>query len=176
MNLLTDEELAGVVGHELAHIYGKDILIGSIVATIAGAMMLMVDIFQWGLILGGNNNDEEGSSHPLGMVASIAIIILAPIAASLIQMAVSRSREYIADERGAKFCGNPRALASALNKIAYGVEMHHMDKASPQTAHMFIMNPLTASSISKLFSTHPPVEERMKRLEELSKRQFSGLS
>ena len=163
MNMLDDEELAGVIGHELAHIYGKDILIGTIVAMMAGTIMMIVDIFQWSMILGGGNNDEE-NSNPLGFIGSIAMIILAPIAATLIQMAVSRSREYIADERGAQFCGNPRALASALHKIAYGVQEHPMENAKPATAHMFIASPFSGGKALSLFSTHPPIDERIKRL------------
>lgn len=163
MNMLDDEELSGVIGHELAHIYGKDILIGTIVAMMAGTIMMIVDIFQWSMILGGGNNDEE-NSNPLGFIGSIAMIILAPIAATLIQMAVSRSREYIADERGAQFCGNPRALASALHKIAYGVQEHPMENAKPATAHMFIASPFSGGKALSLFSTHPPIDERIKRL------------
>ena len=163
MNMLDDEELSGVIGHELAHIYGKDILIGTIVAMMAGTIMMIVDIFQWSMILGGGNNDEE-NSNPLGFISSIAMIILAPIAATLIQMAVSRSREYIADERGAQFCGNPRALASALHKIAYGVQEHPMENAKPATAHMFIASPFSGGKALSLFSTHPPIDERIKRL------------
>lgn len=169
MNMLNDEELEGVIGHELAHIYGKDILIGTIVAMMAGVIMTAVDIFQWGLILGGGNNSDEDNNNPLGILGTIAVIILAPLAAMLIQMAVSRSREYIADQRGAEFCGNPNALASALHKISYGVEMNHMPEAKPATAHMFIMNPLSGRSMMSLFSTHPPVEERIKRLQEMAR-------
>ncbi len=166
MDMLDDEELAGVIGHELAHIYGKDILIGTIVAMMAGTIMMIVDIFQWSMILGGNN-DEENSS-PLGLVGSIFMIILAPIAATLIQMAVSRSREYIADARGAEFCGNPKALASALHKIAYGVQAHPMSNAKPATAHMFIASPFAGSKALSLFSTHPPIDERISRLNSMT--------
>ena len=167
MNMLDDEELSGVIGHELAHIYGKDILIGTIVAMMAGTIMMIVDIFQWSMILGGGNNDEENSS-PLGLVGSIFMIILAPIAATLIQMAVSRSREYIADARGAEFCGNPKALASALHKIAYGVQAHPMSNAKPATAHMFIASPFAGSKALSLFSTHPPIDERISRLNSMT--------
>lgn len=166
MDMLDDEELAGVIGHELAHIYGKDILIGTIVAMMAGTIMMIVDIFQWSMILGGNN-DEENSS-PLGLVGSIFMIILAPIAATLIQMAVSRSREYIADARGAEFCGNPKALASALHKIAYGVQAHPMSNAKPATAHMFIASPFAGRKALNLFSTHPPIEERISKLNSMN--------
>lgn len=163
MNMLNDDELSGVIGHELAHIYGKDILIGTIVAMMAGTIMMIVDIFRWSMILGGGNDDEDGGS-PFGIIGSIAMLILAPLAATLIQMAVSRSREYIADERGAKFCGNPKALASALHKIAYGIEMHPMEEAKPATAHMFIANPFAGQKMMSLFSTHPPIDERISRL------------
>ena len=161
-NLLDDEELSGVIGHELGHIYGKDILIGTLVAMMAGAVMMIVDIFQWSLILGGGNNEDN--SNPLGMVGTIALIILAPLAATIIQLSISRSREYIADERGAKFCGNPKALASALHKIAYGIEIHPMDNAKQSTAHMFIANPFAGKKMMNLFSTHPPIDERIARL------------
>ncbi len=164
MNMLDDDELAGVIGHELAHIYGKDILIGTIVAMMAGTIMTIVDIFQWSMILGGGNSDDEEGGNPLGFIGSIAMIILAPLAATLIQMAVSRSREYIADQRGAQFCGNPRALASALHKIAYGVEMHPMVEAKPATAHMFIANPFAGQKMMSLFSTHPPIDDRIEKL------------
>ena len=163
MNMLDDDELAGVIGHELAHIYGKDILIGTIVAMMAGTIMTIVDIFQWSMILGGGNSDNE-DGNPLGFIGSIAMIILAPLAATLIQMAVSRSREYIADQRGAEFCGNPKALASALHKIAYGIEMHPMAEAKPATAHMFIANPFAGQKMMSLFSTHPPIDDRINKL------------
>lgn len=168
MNMLDDDELAGVIGHELGHIYGKDILIGTIVAMMAGTIMTLVDIFQWSMILGGGRSDDE-EGNPLGMVGSIAMIILAPLAATLIQMAVSRSREYIADQRGAQFCGNPKALASALHKIAYGIEMHPMTEAKPATAHMFIESPFAGGQkMASLFSTHPPIDDRIAKLMEMS--------
>ena len=162
MDMLDDDELAGVIGHELAHIYGKDILIGTIVAMMAGSIMTIVNIFQWSMIFGGGNSDDEEGG--LGMLGSIAMIIFAPIAATIIQMAVSRSREYIADQRGAQFCGNPRALASALHKIAYGIERHPMVEAKPETAHMFIESPFTGQKMMSLFSTHPPIDDRIEKL------------
>ena len=170
MNMLTDEELEGVIAHELAHVHGRDILIGTIAATIAGAIMTIADIFKWGMIFGGGNNNEDSeNSSPLGMIAGIAIMIIAPIAAMLVQMAVSRSREYLADERGASLCGNPLALASALHKISYGVEHAPMENAKPATAHMFIMNPLSGGSVMNLFSTHPPVEKRIEKLQAMAR-------
>ncbi len=169
MNMLTQEELEGVLAHELAHVHGRDILIGTIAATIAGAIMTIADIFKWGMIFGGGSNSEEENSSPLGMIAGIAMMIIAPIAAMLVQMAVSRSREYLADERGASLCGNPLALASALQKISYGVAHEPMENAKPATAHMFIMNPFSAGGLVNLFSTHPPVEKRIEKLEAMAR-------
>ncbi len=167
MQMLNDDELEGVLAHELAHIYGKDILISTIAATFAGAIMMIADIFKWGMIFGGSNNDGENSS-PFSAVLAIALAIIAPIAAMLVQMGISRSREYLADERGAALCGKPEALASALQKISYGVQnIPHEEK--PATAHMFIMSPLTGRSMMNLFSTHPPVEKRIERLNEMSR-------
>jgi heat shock protein HtpX len=165
LQLLNRDELEGVLAHELAHIHGRDILIGTIAATFAGAIMMLADWARWAMIFGGGRNDEEGGS-PLGAIGAIVAMIIAPIAALLIQMAISRSREYLADQRGAALCGNPVALANALRKIAYGVEKMPMD-AKPATAHMFIMNPLTGRNLMNLFSTHPPVEERIRRLENM---------
>jgi heat shock protein HtpX len=165
LQLLNRDELEGVLAHELAHIHGRDILIGTIAATFAGAIMMLADWARWAMIFGGGRDDEEGGS-PLGAIGAIVAMIIAPIAALLIQMAISRSREYLADQRGAALCGNPVALANALRKIAYGVEKMPMD-AKPATAHMFIMNPLTGRNLMNLFSTHPPVEERIRRLEKM---------
>lgn len=164
LQLLNRDELEGVIGHELAHVYGRDILIGTIAATFAGAIMMLADWARWAMIFGGSRDDED---NPLKAVGAIVAMIIAPIAALLVQMAISRSREYLADQRGAALSGNPKALASALKKIAYGVESMPMD-AKPATAHMFIMNPLSGRSLMNLFSTHPPVEERIKRLERMA--------
>jgi len=159
LRMLSAEELEGVLGHELAHIKHRDILIGTIAATIAGAISYLAYMAQWAMIFGGRDDDDE---NPL---ATIALIILAPIAAMLIQLAISRSREFAADAGGAKISGNPRYLASALRKLHMASEQIPM-QAQPATAHMFIVNPLSGgSSIAKLFSTHPPVEERIARLE-----------
>ncbi|MGE4318467.1 MAG: zinc metalloprotease HtpX [Deferribacterales bacterium] len=169
MGMLTEDELEGVIAHELSHIGGRDILIGTVAATIAGAVMMLADMARWAAIFGGGHRDDENNGSPLGMVAMIMVSILAPIGAMLIQMAISRSREYRADEEGARLCGKPLSLASALDKISNGVAYHPMDDAKPATAHMFIMNPFSARGAMNLFSTHPPVEERIKRLREIAR-------
>ena len=162
VSLLTREELSGVLGHELAHIKHRDILIGTIAATVAGAISMLANMAQWSMYFGGRRDDREGG-HP---VVAIIMMILAPIAAMLIQMAISRSREYLADEGGAKIAGNPLSLAKALGKLHKGVQMMPMD-ADPATAHMFIVSPLSGGGFLTLFSTHPPIEERIKRLESM---------
>ncbi len=167
MGLLSREELTGVIGHELAHIKNRDILISTIAATIAGAISYLAHIAQWGMMFGGRRDGED--RNPLGSVLTIVMMILAPIAAMLIQMAISRSREYKADEGGASICGNPRALAAALKKLQAGVRRIPME-ANPSTAHMFIVSPLTGGGLLSLFSTHPPMEERIARLEAMGLR------
>ena len=161
MNILTENELRGVLGHELAHVKHRDILIGTIAAVFAGAISMLAHMAQWAAIFGGGRSDNERGGGGLGL---LAMAIVAPIAALLIQMAISRSREYLADEDGARFHGNPRDLASALAKLQRGAERMPM-QATPATAHMFIVNPLTGRGLMSLFSTHPPMEERIKRLE-----------
>jgi len=170
LKMLTEEEIAGVLGHELAHIKHKDILIQTIAATIVGAITFLARMGQWALIFGGFGGDRDDDGNPLAIVAAVVMLIVIPIAAVLLQLAISRSREYYADEEGAKICGNPIYLANALRKIAYGVERLPMEGAKPGTAHMFIVNPLSGESIARLFSTHPPIEERVRRLEKLAKR------
>ena len=167
MGLLSRDELTGVIGHELAHIKNRDILISTIAATIAGAISYLAHIAQWGMMFGGRRDGED--RNPLGSVLTIVMMILAPIAAMLIQMAISRSREYKADEGGASICGNPRALADALKKLQAGVRRVPME-ANPSTAHMFIVSPLTGGGLLSLFSTHPPIEERVARLEAMGMR------
>jgi heat shock protein HtpX len=162
MKILSVEELEGVVGHELAHIKNRDILISTIAATIAGAISYLAYMAKWALIFGGRGDNED--RNPL---AAIAMMIVAPIAAMLIQMAISRSREYAADSGGAKIAGNPRYLANALKKLHMASQRIPLD-AQPATAHMFIVNPLSGGGIVKLFSTHPPMEERVARLESMS--------
>ena len=163
LRILSTDELEGVMAHELAHVQNRDILIGTIAATFAGAISMLGNMLQWGAMLGAGRGDEEESSG--GFVGSLVMAIIAPLAAMLIQMAVSRSREYLADESGARICGRPLSLANALRKLHTASQMIPMQEARPATAHMFIVNPLTGASLLKLFSTHPPMEERIKRLE-----------
>ena len=162
MQLLTEEELSGVMAHELAHVSHRDILIGTVAATIAGAISYLAQMAQWAMIFGGRRDDNEGGSP----IAAIVMMIVAPIAAMLIQMAISRSREFAADEGGARLNGNAHALANALRKLDKGSQMIPMH-ATPSTSHMMIVNPLSGGALKKLFSTHPPVEERIARLESL---------
>jgi heat shock protein HtpX len=163
MRLLSVEELEGVIAHELAHIKHRDILIGTIAATIAGAISYLAHMAQWAMIFGGRDDDDGG--NPL---VAIVMMIVAPIAAMLIQMAISRSREYAADKGGAKIAGNPRYLANALRKLNSASQQIPM-QAEPATAHMFIVNPLSGGGVAKLFSTHPPMEERIARLENMGR-------
>ncbi len=164
MRLLTKEELAGVIGHELAHIQNRDILISTISATIAGAISYLAHMAQWAAMFGGSRNDERGG-NPISL---IVMMIVAPLAAMVIQMAISRSREYVADEGGAKITGNPLSLANALRKLEYGNKRIPMAVPNEATAHMFIVSPLSGGGLLKLFSTHPPIEERIKRLEAMA--------
>jgi heat shock protein HtpX len=161
LNLLNDEEIEGVLAHELGHVRNRDILISSIAATIAGAITYLAEIARWGMIFGGFGRDREDRGG--GGFGALLMLILAPIAAMLIQLAVSRSREYQADETGAHFTGNPYALASALAKLdAYSKRLPL--QASPSTAHLFIIQPFLGMSLTNLFSTHPPIAKRIERL------------
>jgi heat shock protein HtpX len=162
MRILSWEELAGVIGHELGHVKNRDILIQSIAATVGAAITYLA---QFGFLFGGRSGgDESGKSSLVGM---ILMMILAPIAAAIIQMAISRSREYIADDTGAQICGHPIWLAKALDKLTTGTEAIPMN-AEQATAHMFIVNPLLGGGLMRLFSTHPPIEERIARLERMA--------
>lgn len=163
MRILSHDELTGVIGHELSHIIHRDILISTIAATIAGAISYLSQMAQWAAIFGSRSDDEEGGSP----MAAIVMMIVGPIAALIIQMAISRSREYLADDGGARLAGNPRFLANALRKLSMASQRIPMD-ANPATSHMFIVNPLSGGGILKLFSTHPPIEERIARLEAMS--------
>ena len=161
--ILTREELAGVIAHELAHIKNRDTLTMTITATLAGAIS---SIAQWGMLFGGNRNNNG-----MGMIGTIALAILAPLAAMVVQMAISRSREYVADRMGAEICGNPVWLASALAKISgeAAVIPNQAAENNPAMAHMFIINPLTGHGIDNLFSTHPNVQNRIAALDDLAR-------
>ncbi len=160
MQVLNREELEGVLGHELGHIKNRDILISSIAAVMAGAISYLATMAQWAMIFGGGRSDDEGGGNPIAM---LVMMIVAPLAASLIQMAISRSREYIADRTGAEICGHPKALASALQKLSTYNKQRPM-QVNPASAQMYIVNPLKSGTIAGLFSTHPPMEERIRRL------------
>ncbi|MDI6710498.1 MAG: zinc metalloprotease HtpX [Bacillota bacterium] len=161
LRLLNRTELEGVLAHEIAHIKNRDILIGAIAATMAGAITMIANILQWGAIFGfGRSDDEEGGGGGLG---ALAMAIIAPLAAMIIQMAISRSREYQADAYGARLAGNPDGLADALLKLERGAQAIPME-VNPATSHLFIVNPLSAASIARLFSTHPPIADRVTRL------------
>ncbi|PLY01985.1 MAG: protease HtpX, partial [Desulfuromonas sp.] len=149
MRILSREELMGVMAHELSHVRHRDILIGSIAATVAGAISYLAHMAQWAMIFGGRDDED---SNPLAMIATM---ILAPIAAMLVQMAISRSREYLADQGGARMCGNPMYLANALRKLEMANSQAPMQKVNEATAHMFIVNPLRGGGMRALFSTHP---------------------
>lgn len=162
LGLLNRDELKGVLAHELGHVKNRDILLGAIAATIAGAIFIVADYARFFAIFGGSGDDDGG------LIGIIAMTIIAPIAAMMVQLAISRSREYKADKSGAQISGKPWALADALRKLQMGVNSRPMD-ANPATAHMFIVNPFGAKgkTLLNLFSTHPPMDERIKRLEEL---------
>jgi heat shock protein HtpX len=170
LRVLTPDELEGVMAHELAHVKNRDILISSIAATIAGAISMIGNMLQWGAMFGAGRSDDDEGGGIGGMIGSLAMAIVAPIAAMMIQMAVSRSREYLADASGAEICGRPLALAGALRKLHNVSQAIPLHDARPATAHMFIVNPLTGGGMMSLFSTHPPMEERIARLESLATR------
>lgn len=160
VDLLSRDEIEGVLAHELSHVKNRDILVSTIAATMAGAIST---IAQWGMFLGGDRDEDGESRNP---IASILVMLLAPLAAMLIQMAVSRSREYMADKSGGEICGNPDALADALLKLEAYSRRGVMPAATEATAHMFIVNPFTAADVQKMFSTHPSTEERVRLLRE----------
>ncbi len=161
LKIMDRDEVTGVLAHELAHVKNRDILIGSIAATMAGAIMMLATMARWSAIFGGGSNDDEGGGA--GFIGLIVMSIIAPMAAMVIQMAISRSREYLADATGAGFTGHPEGLAKALEKLGAYSKRLPMD-ANPSTAHMFIVNPLSGRSMMRWFSTHPPIEERVARL------------
>ncbi|MDI6715509.1 MAG: zinc metalloprotease HtpX [Actinomycetota bacterium] len=159
MRLLSQDEIEGVLAHEIAHIKNRDILVGSVAAMIAGAISAIANIAQWGLIFGRSDDDD----NPLGIVGTLLAIIVMPLAAMLVQMAISRSREYGADADGAKIAGRPDGLINALLKLERGAQAIPMD-VNPAAAHMFIVNPLSGQTLASLFSTHPPIADRVARL------------
>jgi heat shock protein HtpX len=162
MRILDEEELEGVLAHELSHVKNRDVLISTIAATLAGAITYLAHMAQWAAMFGGRSrDDEEGGSNPIAM---ILLAILAPIAALLVQMAVSRSREFQADATGAQVAGRSWGLAKALEKLQMANQAMPMADATPATAHLFIVNPLSGQTLMRLFSTHPPLEERIARL------------
>jgi heat shock protein HtpX len=162
LRIMDETELEGVLAHELSHVLNRDILISTIAATIAGAISMLANMAQWGLMFGGARHDDD-EGHGTNPIALILTFILAPVAAMIIQMAVSRSREYQADASGAKLTRNPLGLASALGKLEQASRMVPMN-ANPTTAHLFIVNPLSGRSLMSLFATHPPVQDRIARL------------
>ena len=162
MRILDEEELEGVLAHELSHVKNRDVLISTVAATLAGAITYLAHMAQWAAMFGGRSrDDEEGGSNPIAM---ILLAVLAPIAALLVQMAVSRSREFQADATGARVAGRPWGLAKALEKLQMANQAMPMADATPATAHLFIVNPLSGQMLMRLFSTHPPLEERIARL------------
>jgi len=162
LRILTEDELAGVMAHELSHVKNRDILIGTIAATIVGTITYIAQMAGWAMMFGRGGDDDDNG------ISSLVLLILAPIAATMLQLAVSRAREFSADEGGAAISGNPLSLASALQKLQNANQIKPVNHSGPATAHMFIVNPLRGGGISKLFSTHPPVEERVKRLKEMA--------
>ena len=162
LKILSPRELKGVLGHEMGHVKHRDILISSLAAVLASTITFVADMARWAMIF-GTSSDRDDNNSPLSLVGGILMLILAPIAAMLIQFAISRSREFLADEEGAKLSRDPDALADALEKLHRGVELVPSD-TSPAISHMYIMNPLKGDALANLFSTHPPFEERIKRL------------
>jgi heat shock protein HtpX len=164
LRLMSWDELEGVLAHELSHVRNRDILISSIAATLAGVIMMLASMVRWAAIFGGISRDERDEGG--GLAGLLVMSILAPIAATVIQLAISRSREYQADASGARLLHSGDKLANALQKLEYASQRIPLD-ASPQTAHWFIVNPLSGRSLANLFSTHPPLEERIRRLREM---------
>jgi len=164
LRILNREELEGVISHEISHIKSRDILIGTIAATLAGAIMMIAYWARWIAFLGAGDEDRGG----IGLIGILLLSILAPLAASIVQLAISRTREYQADKSGAYLSGKPLALASALEKLEIAARRNPLRGGSPATSHLFIVNPFRGDFVFRLFSTHPPIEERIKRLKALA--------
>ena len=171
MRILTPEELRGVLAHEMGHVVNRDILIQSVASVLATVVMYLANMLQFAAIFGGGRRDGEGGGGPFGMVAGLLMAFLAPMAASLIQFALSRSREYLADATGARLSGSPQALASALAKLDAYSRQIPLHSATPQTANMFIVNPFAGlkGGVTSLFTTHPPIQDRITRLQEMAR-------
>jgi heat shock protein HtpX len=163
MKTLSDDELEGVVGHEFAHVKNRDILTGTVVATLVGTITFIARMAGWAMMFGRGGDRRDSNA-----IVELVLLIVAPIAAVMVQMAISRAREFAADESGSRFTGRPLSLANALQKLERGVERRPMQNASPASAHMFIVNPLRGGGVLKLFSTHPPTAERVERLQKLA--------
>jgi heat shock protein HtpX len=170
MRIMSEEELEGVLAHELSHVQNRDTLIMAIAATLAGAITYMAHMAQWAMIFGGGRRDSEEGEGGGGLIGGLVMIVLAPIAATLIQLAVSRSREFQADATGARIAGQPWGLAKALEKLEMASKVAPM-AATPATAHLFIVNPLTGGGWTTLFATHPPIAERVARLRAMARSQ-----
>lgn len=168
LRILSREELEGVLAHELAHVRNRDILISTIAAAVAGAIYMLADMARWSLFWGGGRGRDRNAGA-LNLLLMLVVAIVAPLAAMLVQMAISRAREYQADESGARLCRKPLALASALQRIHAGAQQEPLE-ANPATAHLFIVNPLSGRALLNLFSTHPPVERRVEILQSLARR------
>ena len=168
LRILDQEEVYGVLAHEFAHVRNRDILISSVVAVMAGAITFIANMAQWGLMFGGSRDDRQGS-NPLGLIGVLLLVVLGPLAALLIQLAISRSREFEADHTGAEVSHDPLALASALRKLQSASQAVPSPIAQPAFAHLYIVNPLSGQSLGRLFSTHPPLEERIARLEAMAR-------
>ncbi len=168
LQILNQEEVYGVLAHGFAHVRNRDILISSVVAVMAGAITLLANLGQFGLIFGGER--ERDNQNPLAAIGILLFVILGPLAAVLIQLAISRSREYEADHTGAEVSHDPLALASALRKLQRGVQVIPSQTAQPAFAHLYLVNPLSGQSFAGLFATHPPLEERIRRLEAMAQR------
>lgn len=164
LEVMSEEELKGVLAHELSHVKNRDTLVMSIAAAIAGAIAMLASWARWGLLWGGGGRARRNGNGAVQLVALLIVAIFAPLAAALIQLAISRTREYGADETGARLTGNPQGLANALEKLDAAVHAHPLPNVNPATAHLFIVNPLSGDAIAKLFSTHPPIAERVRRL------------